>query len=334
MGSSLSYPEVDLAGKVAIVTGGNTGMGYETGKAFARMGARVILACRSEERATEAIAKMRSELAEAKPVSGEDINVEFMALDLSSLASARDFAKAFLARRLPLHLLVLNAGIAMINPLQLTDDGLEKMFQVNYLGHLLITLHLLELLSSSGPDVRVISVSSLAYKSGTLDLTNMDGSKSYGRVKFYGNSKLYQIMMTFYLQKKLSDSGIAFSCLNPGFVETEGTRGLEDSAFLTALAKATYALGMARSAAKGAATSINAAVNPEFANGKALFFESCKPAGVNSLARDETRHEELWTYSIELLRKYIDDECATKLTDMGLTISSSEAAESLDNQDD
>ncbi|XP_065845941.1 retinol dehydrogenase 12-like [Oscarella lobularis] len=326
MGASLSYPEVDLAGKVAIVTGGNTGIGYETGKALARMGARVTLACRSEERATEAIKKMRSELAEAKPVSGEDINVEFMALDLASLASARDFAKAYLARSLPLHLLILNAGMAML-PLQLTDDGLEKHFQVNYLSHLLILLHLLELLSSSGPDVRVISVSSDGYEYGTLDLKNMDGSESYGRMKFYGNSKLYQIMMTLYLQKKLRE--IAFFCLHPGKI----ARGMSDSTFLMVMAKIFVAMG--RSPEKGAATSINAAVNPAFANEKALYFEDCKPVALHSLAKNETRHEQLWEYSIKLLRKFIDDDCASKLTDMGLTISSSsEAVGSPGDEDD
>ena len=121
----------------------------------------------------------------------------------------------------------------------MTDDGLEKMFQVNYLGHLLILLYLLELLKSNGPDVRVVSVASAAYKMGLFDLTNMDGSKSYGRAKFYGNSKLYQvsilklinnplqtcillqIMMTFHLQKKLPDSGISFFSLHPGIVRNE-----------------------------------------------------------------------------------------------------------------
>ncbi|XP_065828630.1 retinol dehydrogenase 12-like [Oscarella lobularis] len=329
MGASLSFPEVDLAGKVAIVTGGNTGIGYETSKALARMGAHVVLACRSEERAKNAIEKMKSELAEAKPVSGEDIKIEFMALDLTSLASARDFAKAYLARNLPLHLLILNAGIAMIDPLQMTDDGLEKMFQVNYLGHLLILLYLLELLKSNGPDVRVVSVASAAYKMGLFDLTNMDGSKSYGRAKFYGNSKLYQIMMTFHLQKKLSDSGISFFSLHPGIVSTEITRGFNDSKFWMAFTKASRGIGVSRNAEKGAATTINAAVNPEFANQKALYFEDCKAVVPGKHARNESDHEELWAYSVNLLRRYIDDDCLAKLNEMGLTIradSPSEAA--------
>ncbi|XP_065845940.1 retinol dehydrogenase 11-like [Oscarella lobularis] len=241
MGASLSYPEVDLSGKVAVVTGGNTGIGYETGKALARMGARVILACRSEKRAKEAIKRMRSELVEASHV---DIDVEYMALDLSSLASARDFAKAYLARRLPLHLLILNAGIAMINPLQLTDDGLEKQFQVNYLGHLLIVLLLLELLGANGPDVRVVSVSSSGHQFANFDLTNINGFKSYSRVTFYGNSKLYQIMMSYYLQKRLLNSEICFSSVHPGVVGTEIARGHEDSIILTAFSKISYGIGI------------------------------------------------------------------------------------------
>ncbi|XP_065832393.1 retinol dehydrogenase 12-like [Oscarella lobularis] len=329
MGASLSYPEVDLSGKVAVVTGGNTGIGYETGKALARMGARVILACRSEKRAKEAIKRMRSELVEASHV---DIDVEYMALDLSSLASARDFAKAYLARRLPLHLLILNAGIAMINPLQLTDDGLEKQFQVNYLGHLLIVLLLLELLGANGPDVRVVSVSSSGHQFANFDLTNINGFKSYSRVTFYGNSKLYQIMMSYYLQKRLLNSEICFSSVHPGVVKTEIARGHEDSIILTAFSKISYGIGAARSPEKGAATTINTAVNPAFANKKALYFEDCKPVAPRRAARNEIHHEELWAYSIKLLRKYIDDDCAAKLTDMGLTIPPSAA--SLDQQDD
>eukprot|EP00118_Oscarella_pearsei_P001266 m.6992 g.6992 ORF g.6992 m.6992 type:complete len:369 (+) comp17439_c0_seq1:33-1139(+) len=312
MGTTLSYPEVDLKNKVAIVTGGNTGIGYETVKALCRLGAHVVLACRSEERALEAIEKLKTELSHENP--DKEIKVGFMALDLSSLASADNFAKAFLAKELPLHLLILNAGVAMLNPRQVTDDGFEKHFQVNYLGHLLILLHVLERLKSSGPDARVISVSSAAYKVASYDITNVDGSKSYGRMGFYGNSKLYQIMMTYYLQRALPECGISFFALHPGMVNTEITRGFDDSKFWMFFTKVIRGLGGTRSAEKGAATTINAAVNPEYAGQKALYFESCKPViPGGGIARNERHQEELWKYSIDLLRRYLDVDALAKV---------------------
>jgi NAD(P)-dependent dehydrogenase (short-subunit alcohol dehydrogenase family) len=110
MGANLSYPTVDLSGKVAIVTGGNGGIGYETAKGIASMGAHTIIACRSEEKATAAIEQMKGEIN--KPVT-----LEYMPLDLASFDSTRNFTNSFKEKQLPLHILINNAGL--VGPAQI-----------------------------------------------------------------------------------------------------------------------------------------------------------------------------------------------------------------------
>ncbi|XP_062500935.1 retinol dehydrogenase 12-like [Corticium candelabrum] len=300
MGARLSYPEVDLKGKVAVVTGGNTGIGYETAKALARMGAHVVIACRSQERAQQAIERIKLELSEA----GE-VNVEFVQLDLSSLQSARDFTDNFIAKGLPLHLLILNAGIAAVE-LGRTVDGHEKHFQINYLSHLLITLNLMSVIKSSGPDARIVNVSSYAATFGKFDPSNMDGSQRYSRMGFYGNSKLFQIMSMYFLQRRIAGCGVTISSLHPGAVDTEISRNFQDSTFWKTVTNVVKSVGVLRSPEKGAATTINAAVNPEFKDMEALYFENCKVTQPVRSARDEATQERLWEYSFNLIREYVD----------------------------
>ncbi|XP_072046329.1 retinol dehydrogenase 11-like [Amphiura filiformis] len=204
MGARLTYPEITLAeDRTYIVTGGNGGIGYETAKYIAAHGGRVIIACRSEERA-----------------DGPDtLNVEFMKLDLESLTSTMEFINAYKAKGYPLHVLICNAGIAFISYTE-TADGFEKTFQVNYLSHLLLILHLIPLLRTSGPNSRIVMVSSLAHVFGSFNLDNIQGEQSYDRFTFYGHSKLYQIMSMYALDRRLKNTGIGIFAVHPGTVET------------------------------------------------------------------------------------------------------------------
>ena len=140
-----------LKDKNIIVTGANTGIGYETALDFARRGANVILACRNAKLGTEAAEKIRAE--------SENANVELELLDLSSLASTRAFAARILVKWNKLDILVNNAGLAGFLNYTKTADGFESMFQVNYLSHFLLTRLLLDLLKQSAPS-RIINVSS------------------------------------------------------------------------------------------------------------------------------------------------------------------------------
>lgn len=238
MGGTPSLPQVPLTtDRVVLVTGGNTGIGYETSKWIAMMGARVIIACRSEERAKNAIEKMQKEFEEEKAkgtagiCSKERLDVEFMALDLASLNSVENFIETFKSKETKLHLLLCNAGIAM-HPLEYTEDGFEIMFQVNYLGHFLLVTKLLPVMLNSGEDCRIVLVSSEAYLTSSFDLEKAQGKhhtkENFKRLQYYGNSKLYQIMQMYCLNRRLQKTNVTVNSIHPGIVDTEITRSFSD----------------------------------------------------------------------------------------------------------
>ncbi|KAL5459921.1 hypothetical protein EMCRGX_G033313 [Ephydatia muelleri] len=307
MGGQMSVPLTDLSGRVAIVTGGNTGIGYETAKALAKMGAHTIIACRTESKATEAIQRMRTEVEVESP--GKQLNVEYMSLDLASLQATREFAAAFKERHLPLHILVNNAGIAFV-PFAKTADGYEMQYQVNYLGHFLLTLELLPVImetARSHGDVRIVNVSSAAHKWGTLNPSNMNGEASYSRWSFYGNSKLYIIMSSYALQRRLIGAGVTVSSVHPGSVGTEVGRGISDSKLLS---WTWFALShFNKSPERGAFSSINCAANPSLNSRQAFYYDSGgNQVEPSNMARDESLQEQLWEISVNILRTYLSPE--------------------------
>ena len=184
----------DLSGKTLIVTGGNSGLGFETTRALARRGARVVLACRNPEKAREAIARLHAENPRA--------DVEGMALDLASLASVRAFAKRFLAENDALHGLVNNAGV-MALPRCETVDGFEMQLGTNHFGHFALTGLLLEALLAT-PGSRVVNLSSTMHKTGRMRFDDLHGERSYGKWTAYGQSKLANLLFTYELQRRLA----------------------------------------------------------------------------------------------------------------------------------
>jgi NAD(P)-dependent dehydrogenase (short-subunit alcohol dehydrogenase family) len=202
----------DLSGRTAIVTGANSGLGFEAARALARRGARVVLACRSEERAREAIAALRDE--------NPDAELEALALDLASLASVRRFVSGFLARHQALHLLVNNAGV-MALPRRLTTDGFEMQLGTNHLGHFALTGLLLGALLAT-PGARVVNLSSTMHKTGRMRWDDLHGERSYGKWTAYGQSKLANLLFTYELQRRLAATrahAISVAC-HPGYAAT------------------------------------------------------------------------------------------------------------------
>ena len=145
----------DLTGKVIIVTGANSGIGFEEAKEFARKGAQTILACRNMNKAQVALEKIQAEIPDAR--------VEIMQLDLASLASIQEFSETFKSKYDRLDVLVNNAGIMMV-PYKTTEDGFESQFGTNHLGHFALTGQLIDLLKAT-PASRVVNVSTLTYRS-------------------------------------------------------------------------------------------------------------------------------------------------------------------------
>ena len=177
-------------GKVAIVTGANIGLGYETALALAKKDFTVVLACRSLSKAKKAMGNILKEAPKA--------DLEIILLDLNSLDSVKGFSDEFAERYTHLDLLIANAGI-MFPPFQTTEDGFESQIGVNYLAHFLLINLLFPILSQSDGS-RVILLSSLAHKYGKIDFDNFNSEKSYSALKSYAQSKLACLMFAYELQ--------------------------------------------------------------------------------------------------------------------------------------
>lgn len=202
----------DQTGRIAIVTGANSGIGLETARTLAQKGAHVVLACRNKENGEAACADITQGDPQAK--------VEFQHLDLSSLASVKNFAASFTTAHQRLDLLINNAGL-MMPPLGRTVDGFELQFGTNHLGHFALTGQLLRtLLQTDGS--RVVTVSSILHRYGPLDFNNLNAEKSYSPQKAYGYSKLANLLFMRELQRRCrqSSSATLSSAAHPGSTRT------------------------------------------------------------------------------------------------------------------
>lgn len=250
----------DLSGKVMIVTGGNSGLGYESVKAFAMKGAEVILASRTMEKGEQAKAEIVAEVPEAT------INV--MELDLADLESVRSFATTFSKQYNKLDVLLNNAGI-MMSPYFKTKDGFEAQFGTNHLGHFALTGLLLDLLLKT-PGARVVNVSSGAHKNGNMDFNNLqfEDGKGYSPMKAYGRSKLANLLFTYELQRKLEAAGkdLISTAAHPGIAMTNLARYLEKKWLVRLLLP--LVKGMAQDQAMGALPQIRAAIDPNVKGGE------------------------------------------------------------------
>jgi len=275
--------EGDLSGRTFLVTGGNTGIGLATTRALASRGARIHLACRSEEKGRAAVAAVAAE-------AGSD-QVRFLHLDLAELASVRASAQAFLALGEPLHVLINNAGVA--GRRGLTKDGFELMFGVNHLGHFAFTTALLDCLTNS--KARIVNVASDAHyaaKSVNFDQLRRPARGITGMAE-YAVSKLCNVLFTEELARRLAGTGVTSHSLHPGVVASDiwrrvpwPVRPLMTRRMLTV--------------DQGAQTSLYCATSPELAEVSGQYYDNCaerapNPAATAELAAQLWRHSEEWT---------------------------------------
>ncbi len=199
-------------GKIAIVTGANTGLGKEITIGLVKCDVKVIMACRNIQKAESC----KQEITTA--ISGAQIEV--MELDLSKLSSVRSFAKAFTNKYKQLDLLIENAGI-MIPPFTKTEDGFESQLGVNYLSHFLLTNLLMPTLNNT-KDARIATTSSIAHKTGQINFNNLNSEKSYAKMDAYRQSKLACLMFAYELQRRLSkaESQVIAVSSHPGVSKT------------------------------------------------------------------------------------------------------------------
>lgn len=205
----------DLTGKTALVTGGNTGIGYETVIALYEKGANVTLAARDEKKAKAAVEKIKSETRSTGIL-------EIGIVNLASLAQTKTFADEFKSKHTQLDILINNAGV-MIPPASKTDDGFELQFGVNFLGHFALTGHLFPLLKNS-PDARVVTLSSgAATLTDGIDFENLKLEKPYNEWQSYAVSKLADILFTYELDRKIKGVGLNILSVaaHPGVTRTD-----------------------------------------------------------------------------------------------------------------
>jgi NAD(P)-dependent dehydrogenase (short-subunit alcohol dehydrogenase family) len=282
----------ELCGKVAVITGGNSGIGKETAVALARLGAHVVIAARDSAKAAAAVDEVR-ERAHA------DDRVETIPLDLASFASVREFARTFAARHDRLDILVNNAGCVLARRI-LTQDGHEAQFQINHLGHFLLT-HLLAEQLVRGAPARVVNVASDAHKGARngLDFDDLDWARGrYRGFQAYSRTKLMNILFTRELARRYDPSQITANCLHPGFVASnfakEGDLGWWGN------------LGMplaglfAISVQQGAVTPVYVASSPDVESITGQYFVKCKTTAPSTAGRDDRAAARLWKISAEI----------------------------------
>lgn len=244
-------------GKVAIVTGANIGLGYETALAFAKKETTVILACRSLDKAQQAMNTILKKFPKA--------NLEIILLDLNSLESVRDFVGEFGQKYERLDFLIANAGI-MIPPFKKTQEGFESQFGVNYLAHFLLVNLLFPILKKT-KESRVVMLSSIAHKNGKIDFENLNAEKSYSAWKAYSQSKLACLMFAYELQRRIEKARINIKAVaaHPGLSKTNLAQFLPD---FTVMLLNPIASIIGQDAKSGALPTLRAALDPAVKGGE------------------------------------------------------------------
>ncbi|XP_019231834.1 PREDICTED: short-chain dehydrogenase TIC 32, chloroplastic-like isoform X2 [Nicotiana attenuata] len=288
---------IDGSNLTAIVTGGASGIGFETARVLAMRNIHVIIAARNMEAANEAKQRILKENKAAR--------VDIEKLDLSSIRSVKAFAENFKALNLPLNILINNAGI-MFCPFQLSEDGIEMQFATNHLGHFYLTNLLIENMKetakASGIEGRIVNLSSVAhlcpYKKG-IRFHKINDKSSYQDKLAYGQSKLANILHANELSRRLQEEGanITVNSVHPGLIMTNLMR---HSALSTSIFRA-FTCFMWKNVPQGAATTCYVALHPSLKGVTGKYFVDCNEHEPSKLAQDEALARNLWDVSNNLI---------------------------------
>jgi NAD(P)-dependent dehydrogenase (short-subunit alcohol dehydrogenase family) len=286
--------DIDLTGKTALVTGCNSGIGFETMRVLALRGAHVFGTGRTLEKARKACASV-------------DGKTTPLALELSDFESCVACARAVAARSRSLDILIPNAGIGTFSEFELIN-GIEKIFTVNYLGHVVLTMNLLPLVQAAELG-RIVHVGSqMGYQStpeGGIDFGNLRGEKEYNANQAYGRSKLANALFSLKLSKFLDPTDTTSNVIHPGFVKTN--IGRNATGFIGFLYN-NAATVIQKNVAEGAATQVYVATNPLLEGVSGAYFEDCNPVKVNSPNHlfDVKLADKLWSETLAMSGNYFD----------------------------
>lgn len=274
-----------LIGKVAIVTGANSGMGMATAKALLDEGATVVMLCRSEERGREAYKKL---LADANS------RTYLLLADLGDYESIKEFVRMFKKIFQRLDILVNNAGFISLDR-QETKEGLERQFGVNHIGHFLLTMSLLDVM---GEGSRIVNVASGAHKTGKIHFDDINLHKGFNVIKAYSQSKLANVLFTRELARRVADRGITVNCCHPGAVATNIgiDRNTGFGKTVTGLLKPFF-----QTPEEGAKTAIFLATDESVKNITGEYFYKCRIAKSSKRSQDPDLARRLFELSEELV---------------------------------
>jgi len=281
----------DMTGQTVVLTGGNSGIGFETAAALAAMGARVLVTARNADRGRAAVA----EIADRTPGA----QVQLVVFDLADLSSVRRGAAEILEQAPRLDVLVNNAGL-VLSERRVTVDGYEATFATNHLGPFLLTNLLLDRMQASAP-ARIVNVASTAHNSARkgMPFDDLQSEGRYRAMRVYGQSKLANILFTNELARRLEGTRVTANSLHPGTVRTGYGADGDARGFLSFGLKVSGPFFL--SPAKGARTSVYLASSPEVDGVSGHYFVKCKPRTPRKWARDPDAAQRLWQVSEELV---------------------------------
>ena len=307
MNALMSTPRLD--GRTALVTGGNSGLGFQTARHLARAGARVLLACRRLESADEAVRLLRQELPDAALYP--------LHLDLADLDSIKRAAAEVVRQYSEIDLLINNAGVMALRTRGITRQGFELQFGTNHLGHFALTLHLLPLLLKR-PGARVVTVSALRHRGGKIDFEDLNSERRYSPWQAYSQSKLANLLFAQELHRRMQARRLQLLSVaaHPGLASTQlflNGPGLGASSVMRRILKVISGI-IGQSAERGAWPQLYAATSPDAVSGG--YYGPSGPvelrgvpgnAKLSAQAQDVDTARRLWTVSEKLAGVSLED---------------------------
>lgn len=280
-----------MKGKVCLITGATNGIGLETARALAKLGAKVVIVGRNAEKTTQ----VADELCQSTGGT-----VETLIGDLSLIAQTRQVAEAFKARYDRLDLLINNAG-AIYTARQVTAEGHEMTFALNHLSYFALTNLLLEVILDSAP-ARIINVSSMAHMGGKILFDDLNATQSYSGFGVYGHSKLMNVLFTYELARRLEHRGVTVNALHPGIVQTGFNRNNGSlmqilTGFFTGVGRL---FNVVLTPEQGAQTTLYLATSPQVAQVTGKYFSASKETASSALSYDLETQRRLWEISEQI----------------------------------
>ena len=288
--------DLDLRGKTVLITGCNSGIGYEAMRVLVLRGAHVLGLARNMDKATEACASVSKDSGGGKATP--------FACEQSDFASVKACAQEIRKLGIPLDVVICNAGVAFLEKLTQTY-GLEQHFVINHLSHFILVHHLLDQVKAARQG-RVVVVGSVAYELAVkgIEFDNLSGDLAYDRFRMYGRSKLANGLFAFELARRIDKTSATANVLHPGTIETDIWRNFgEDRRHPHA--GEMFGGALVKTTPQGAATTCYVATNPALNRVNGKYFADCHQAVPNGYMKDHEMAARLWDESVELTKSYL-----------------------------